>query len=474
MQRFWNKKLGMVTLAGITSVLLAGQAWAASKITFDVALSELNQAYVNAWKTPPRMLMPTGNTADNQQYVRETQVTWQVLVAVDPNGVHEQPGHPSNGYKPWGAANLVVNLELREGTANGPLVSDALFYSAINNGQNGDPSAAAAFAVNYNIVPMWGPGRAIDQLNDATPPNGGPNMGIFTYPTAEPGTLLGMGCGYTLWNRSSGTAILTSFGVGLVTVPSGAAGLGTGPVFEGQIDTTNLDPGLYVLRCIPGAGNNVLRGDVALTSNQNAFAVAANQTVGRDIVFEVLPHDPCITPVILSAVSRKTHGAIGDFDIDLPLDGSPVSECRIGGPTKIVVTFDKDVAAADGTLDIGSEVVASAGTIDSATITGAVLEIDLSGVPDEACAAITLNGIKCAVGVDGIIPATTLRVQALYGDVNADGQVASGDITQVKSVSGQVTGAGNFRRDVNADGQVASGDITVVKARSGNVAGICP
>jgi hypothetical protein len=178
--------------------------------------------------------------------------------------------------------------------------------------------------------------------------------------------------------------------------------------------------------------------------------------------------------VILSAVSRKTHGAIGDFDIDLPLDGSPVSECRIGGPTKIVVTFDKDVAAADGTLDIGSEVVASAGTIDSATITGAVLEIDLSGVPDEACAAITLNGIKCAVGVDGIIPATTLRVQALYGDVNADGQVASGDITQVKSVSGQVTGAGNFRRDVNADGQVASGDITVVKARSGNVAGICP
>src|SRR5207302_6154112 len=38
-------------------------------------------------------------------------------------------------------------------------------------------------------------------------------------------------------------------------------------------------------------------------------------------------------PVAQSAVSRKTHGGAGDFDVDLPLTGTSGVECRSGGAT---------------------------------------------------------------------------------------------------------------------------------------------
>jgi RHS repeat-associated protein len=52
-----------------------------------------------------------------------------------------------------------------------------------------------------------------------------------------------------------------------------------------------------------------------------------------------------------------------------------------------------------------------------------------------------------------------------FGDVNWDGQTASGDITIVKARSGQANA--DPWADLNMDGAVASGDITLVKAHSG-------
>ena len=51
-------------------------------------------------------------------------------------------------------------------------------------------------------------------------------------------------------------------------------------------------------------------------------------------------------PVVQSAVSRKTHGGAGAFDVNLPLTGTTGVECRTTGGTNdytMVVAFAGNV-----------------------------------------------------------------------------------------------------------------------------------
>ena len=55
---------------------------------------------------------------------------------------------------------------------------------------------------------------------------------------------------------------------------------------------------------------------------------------------------PCNQVTVSSAVSRKTHGGAGNFDIALPLTGTDGVECRSTGGTNdytMVVTFSGNV-----------------------------------------------------------------------------------------------------------------------------------
>ena len=78
------------------------------------------------------------------------------------------------------------------------------------------------------------------------------------------------------------------------------------------------------------------------------------------------------TPLVQSAVSRKTHGNAGSWDVNLPLTGPSGIECRSGGATgdyTIVVTFLANVsvngspqaAVASGSGTIGSGGVSNGG-----------------------------------------------------------------------------------------------------------------
>src|SRR5207253_3520651 len=52
----------------------------------------------------------------------------------------------------------------------------------------------------------------------------------------------------------------------------------------------------------------------------------------------------------LGAVSRKTHGMAGTFDINLPVTGTPGIECRSGsvpGSHQVVITFATPVTVTD-------------------------------------------------------------------------------------------------------------------------------
>src|SRR5213076_2394850 len=58
---------------------------------------------------------------------------------------------------------------------------------------------------------------------------------------------------------------------------------------------------------------------------------------------------------LMSAVSRKTHGVTGDFNIDLPLTGGPGVECRSsGGNHTFVVTFSNPVVSGNASVTSGS------------------------------------------------------------------------------------------------------------------------
>jgi len=174
------------------------------------------------------------------------------------------------------------------------------------------------------------------------------------------------------------------------------------------------------------------------------------------------------TPLVQSAVSRKTHGNAGSWDVNLPLSGTPGVECRSGGATNdytLLVTFlanvsvngNPQVAVTSGIGAIGSGGLSNGGVVMTS---GNVVTIPLTNVANAQTISVTLNNVNGSTNM-------TIPMRLLIGDVNGDGFVNSGDALQTRNRSGQLTDATNYRSDVNADGFVNSGDAIIVRARSG-------
>src|SRR5205085_4976600 len=92
----------------------------------------------------------------------------------------------------------------------------------------------------------------------------------------------------------------------------------------------------------------------------------------------------------VSAVSRRTHGSAGTFDVPLPLVGSPGVECRSsGGNFQIVVTFSTGVSYAGATVTLGTASISgSSSSSDNTQIT-----INLTGVANAQNVVVTLSGV---------------------------------------------------------------------------------
>ncbi len=179
----------------------------------------------------------------------------------------------------------------------------------------------------------------------------------------------------------------------------------------------------------------------------------------------IVQTDPVAT---VAAVSRKTHGSVGHFDIDLPLAGTPGIECRSDGATndyQIVVTFADEVAV---TGSPQAQVTAGSGTVGSGgmsngglvTVEGTTITVPLTNVANAQTINVTLFGVNG--GGDLVIP-----MSLLGGDTNGNGSVDAGDVAQAKGQSGQAVTAANFREDVNANGSINVGDVALVKSHSG-------
>ena len=171
-------------------------------------------------------------------------------------------------------------------------------------------------------------------------------------------------------------------------------------------------------------------------------------------------------PNILSVLSRKTHGAIGDFDVVIdatqPITGAVSVEPRVIGSGHVIVfQFDGpvDSVASVAAVNGGGAPLAGVTAIPS----GNTVAVTLPGVPEISRATISLSNINGGVNV------LSASMGFLVGDVNETRSVNSSDISSVKARSGQVTTTLNFRFDVNATGAINSSDISAVKARSGQV-----
>jgi hypothetical protein len=164
---------------------------------------------------------------------------------------------------------------------------------------------------------------------------------------------------------------------------------------------------------------------------------------------------------VVSAVSRKVHGAAGPFDIELPLTGGARVESRTGGANgihRVMVTFTGPVAVA------GTSITSSDGQASGVqSVNGSIVTVDLRAVGNAQTLGITLVNVSNGTDAGDVF----IPMGVLLGDTTGDGKVNSGDVLQTRNRSGQTTGASNFRSDYNLDGNVNSGDAFIARSRSG-------
>jgi hypothetical protein len=203
----------------------------------------------------------------------------------------------------------------------------------------------------------------------------------------------------------------------------------------------------------------VINGNNIPTISYTAPGVEVT-TASRDT--PLTPSETCSEIIIdhfVSAVSRKTHGSAGTFDILLPLSGSPGIESRLGGGAQnsdhdVVVSFAAPATVSAATCD---------GNSATTTTSGNDVTVHCTNVPNAKVINVNLIGVTVG-SVSGDI---SVPMGVLLGDVNANGLVNSTDTSVTRSQSGQSVTITNFRMDINANGLINSTDASIVQAQSG-------
>jgi len=177
--------------------------------------------------------------------------------------------------------------------------------------------------------------------------------------------------------------------------------------------------------------------------------------------------------VLQNAVSRKTHGSAGSFDVDLPLTGTSGIECRTGGATNdytMIVTFSGNVnvtGSPQAQVTLGTGCVGTGGACNgNVTVSGNTVTVPLTNIANAQTINVRINGVNSTIAD---APATdyTIPMSILIGDTNGNGLVNASDVSQTKSRFGQAIGNANFRSDVIVNGAINASDLALVKSRSG-------
>lgn len=222
----------------------------------------------------------------------------------------------------------------------------------------------------------------------------------------------------------------------------------------GNLQTGDL-MGNFSVRTYRTPESNFVRSTDAIDLTTNA---TANDFTANAFTYAVVGP----VPGLLDVVSRKTHGAAGPFDVDLPLFEPRGIEPRTGGTGgdhQIVATFAGPASFASAAVTSGTGSIPPGG----ATASGNQITMNLTGVSNAQTIEITIFGANGGSGTSDI----KFPVGFLLGDTSNDGVVNVADITETRRASGQVPAPGSFRTDVTVDGVTNSADITVVRRQSG-------
>ena len=99
-------------------------------------------------------------------------------------------------------------------------------------------------------------------------------------------------------------------------------------------------------------------------------------------------------PQLANAVSRKTHGGAGTFDVNMPLTGTTGVECRTGGGSgdhSLVFTFNNPLVSGSASVTGGSGSV-----VGSPIFSGQTMTVNLSGVTNAQTVTVTLANVTDA------------------------------------------------------------------------------
>jgi hypothetical protein len=193
-------------------------------------------------------------------------------------------------------------------------------------------------------------------------------------------------------------------------------------------------------------------------NNDNSYPVATYTVAGNTIC-----SSGNIEPV--GAVSRKTHGSAGDFDVGLPLTGQPGIEDRTGltpGNHQVIVTFSVPVTASNVTVTPGAGGTASIAPTNGFSVNNTQVTVNLTNVSNAQ--TLTINLIGVAGG--GRTGNVAIPMSVLLADVNATGNVDGNDVSEVQSRTRQTVTSGNFRDDVNATGNIDGNDVSITQGQT--------
>jgi hypothetical protein len=221
-----------------------------------------------------------------------------------------------------------------------------------------------------------------------------------------------------------------------------------GPTF-----TVALLPGSVAIDSGDAVGGCVDYNSVVLPTDQRGQP----RVVGARCDIGAYEFNPLPSPVQLSAVSRKMHGAAGTFDLPLSaVATNPTTEPRTGPAQIIVFTFDKPINSATATVTEGTALAGPPAFSGNTVIVG------LTGVNNQQYVTLALTAVA---GTDGSTGGTgSVRVGFLAGDVNQNRVVTLADLGLVNAQLAQSVTASNYLKDVNASGTLTLSDKGITNA----------